>query len=216
VSKTVADNAGNSTTRTLSALIDRTNPVDVTFDGGPVGGTRYYTSTVPTAPTCRATDSLSGVKDCKVTGYSTAEGTHTLTATATDNAGNTATSTRSYTVKNLSRSGFYAPVDGNGVYNTIKGGNTVPLKFEVFDGTQELRSTTAVKGFSAIRVTCDTDAPMDAIELFATTGQTDLRFDTTGDQFIQNWKTPTGSGCYRATMTTVDGQSISALFKTLK
>lgn len=215
-SKTVADKAGNTTTRTVSALIDRTNPVDVAFAGGPVEGTRYYTRTVPVAPTCSASDALSGLKDCTVTGYSTAEGTHTLTATATDNAGNTATATRSYTVKNLTRSGFYAPVDGNGTYNTIKGGNTVPLKFEVFDGATELKTTAAIGAtFAATKVSC-TNGSEDAIEAFATAGQTEFRFDTTGDQFIQNWKTPTGSGCYRATMTTADGQSISALFKTLK
>ena len=45
---------------------------------------------VPAAPTCTGTDQLSGPAGCPVTGYSTAVGTHTLTATATDLAGNTA------------------------------------------------------------------------------------------------------------------------------
>ena len=216
VETTVADKAGNATTRRVSALIDRTSPTDIAFVGGPVEGTRYYTSTLPTAPTCSATDALSGVKECKVTGYSTTQGTHALTATATDNAGNTATATRTYVVKNLERKGFYAPVDGSGVYNTIKGGNTVPLKFEVFDGTTELKTTAAIgAAFTAAKVSCTTGGE-DAIEVFTTTGQTELRYDTTADQFVQNWKTPTGSGCYKATVTTVDGQVLSALFKTLK
>jgi hypothetical protein len=221
VSKTVTDVAGNTTTRTLSALIDLTNPGNVSFVSGPAEGTRYYSggtaNPLPPAPTCSASDGLSGLKSCVVTGYSTAEGTHTMTATATDNAGNTASATRTYTVKNLSRTGFYAPVDmGSTVWNTIKGGNTVPLKFEVFDGTQEIRSTSTIQAnFTVNKVSC-TGGAEDAIETFATTGQTEFRYDTTGDQFIQNWKTPTGSGCYRVTMTTIDGQSISAQFITKK
>ena len=35
-------------------------------------------------------------------------------------------------------SGYYQPVDMNGVWNTVKGGSTVPLKFELFAGTTEL------------------------------------------------------------------------------
>ncbi len=215
VTRTVKDNAGNERTATVSALIDTAAPTSVSFVNGPAADTRYYTNTVPAAPTCTATDSLSSFDSCTVTGYSTAEGTHTLTATAKDTAGNQATATRSYTVKNLTRTGFYAPVNMDGVYNTIKGGNTVPLKFEVFDGTQELRDKAVVQGFTAAKISCTTGIE-DAVEVFTSTGQTELRYDTTADQFIQNWKTPTGSGCYKATMTTVDGQSISALFKTLK
>ena len=58
-----------------------------------------------------------------------------MTATATDNAGRTATATRSYTVNAWTTKGFYQPVDMDGVYNTVKGGSTVPLKFELFAGT---------------------------------------------------------------------------------
>lgn len=213
-----ADASGNESLASadLVVTVDTTAPTSVTFVNGPEADTRYYTSTVPAAPTCTATDDLSGLASCTVTGHSTVEGTHTLTATATDNAGNTTTATRTYTIKNLTRSGFYSPVDMNGVYNTIKGGNTVPLKFEVFDGSTELKTTAAVAAtFTAAKVSC-TSGSEDAIEVFTTTGQTELRFDTTSDQFIQNWKTPTGSGCYKAALTTADGQTISALFKTLK
>ena len=39
---------------------------------------------------------------------------------------------------------------------------------------------------------------------------------TTGGQFIYNWKTPTGAGCYTVTMTAADGSTITAYFKSLK
>jgi hypothetical protein len=154
---------------------------------------------------------------CIVTGYGTTEGTHTLVATATDRPetrhGDPVVHGEEPEPLRASSLRWTWAVS----VNTIKGGNTVPLKFEVFDGTTELKTTAAVGAtFTVAKVTCDTGAPTDAIEVFATTGQTEFRFDTTGDQFIQNWKTPTGSGCYKATMTTVDGQSLTALFKTLK
>ena len=41
--------------------------------------------------------------------------------------------------------GFYQPVDMNGVDNTVKGGSTVPLKFELFSGSTELTDTSAIK-----------------------------------------------------------------------
>ncbi|WP_336921290.1 OmpL47-type beta-barrel domain-containing protein [Aquipuribacter sp. SD81] len=217
VQRTVADEAGNTSTRSVSALIDLTGPTGVSFVGGPAAGARYLTSTVPAAPTCEAVDALSSVSSCVVTGWSTVAGEHTLTATAKDAAGNVTTATRTYTVRNWTTAGFFAPVDmGSGVWNTIKGGNTVPLKFRVFDDGQQLTSTSAVKGFSALKVSC-TGGTEDAIEVFSTTGATELRYDTTGQQFVQNWKTPTGSGCYKVTLSLADGSTtVVASFMTKK
>jgi hypothetical protein len=213
VSKTVADKPGDTTTLTVSVLIDRTGPTGVSLVGGPAEGIRCHSNIVPAMPSCTATDTLSGFESCTVTGYSTALGRqHTLTGTATDMAGNTATETRSYSVV-MRVSGFFAPVDTNGAHNTVKGGKGVPLQFEVSDGTQELRSTALVQSFHTAKISCTTGSE-DANEVFATASQNELRY-----KFIQvhpELKDPTGSSCYRATMTTVDGQTINALFKTLK
>jgi hypothetical protein len=47
------------------------------------------------------------------------------------------------------------------------------------------------------------------------TGATALRYDTTGHQFIQNWKTPTTKNkCYLVRVTTTTGTYIDAYFKT--
>ena len=144
---------------------------------------------------------------------STAVGSHTLTATAHDKAGNQTVVTRSYTVLAWTLKGFYQPVDMNGVVNTVKNGSTVPLKFEIFAGATELTSTTAVKSLTAPRIACDAGADVDAIEIVAT-GGTSLRYDTTGGQFIYNWQTPKKPGtCYTVTMTTQDGSTLVALFK---
>jgi hypothetical protein len=150
--------------------------------------------------------------DCVVTGGGNAIGTHTYTATATDNAGNTSTGTMTYEVLAWTLKGFYSPVDMSGVWNTVKGGSTVPLKFEVF-AAQELTSTSAIKSFMQKTVSCPgSSAAVDEIEV-TSTGGTSLRYDTTGGQFIQNWQTPKKPGtCYTVTMTTQDDSKISANF----
>jgi len=209
-----SDNAGNQSAAVNSTTIDydATDPTDIEFVGGPAAGSEHYFGSVPAAPTCSASDDTSGVASCVVTGYSSAVGTHTLTATATDNAGNSDVATRSYTVLAWTISGYYQPVD-MGLWNTVKGGSTVPLKFKVFAGPTELTSTSIVKSFTIKSVTCPgASAPTDAIE-FVTTGGTNLRYDTTGGQFIQNWQTPKKPGtCHSVTMETNDGSKISANF----
>jgi hypothetical protein len=115
--------------------------------------------------------------------------------------------------------GFYQPVDmstGGLVYNTVKGGSTVPLKFNIYQATQantnERTDVAAVKSFSATPYVC-TSSATDEIEI-VTTGGTTLRYDTTGQQFVQNWLTPKSPGtCYQVIMTALDGSKLTAFFK---
>ena len=114
--------------------------------------------------------------------------------------------------------GFYQPVDmnvGGMVFNSVKGGSTVPMKFNVYQSTQantnERTDVGAIKSFSAVPYVC-TGAPTDDIEIVST-GGTVLRYDATGHQFIQNWATPkTPGSCFKVTMTTLDGASLTAYF----
>jgi hypothetical protein len=138
-----------------------------------------------------------------------------VTATVTDRAGHTSTATLTYRVAAWTGKGFFSPVDMNGVWNKVKGGSTVPLKFELFAGATELTSTASIKSFGYRSVQCDNTAASDEIEML-TSGSTSLRYDATGGQFIQNWKVPAGVGCYRATMTAEDGTAIEALFRVTK
>jgi hypothetical protein len=109
--------------------------------------------------------------------------------------------------------GFYQPVDVGSVVNIVKAGSTVPLKFEVF-AASELTDTGVVSSINAREVSCSTNAPSDEIEVTAT-GGTSLRYDPTAGQFVYNWQTPKVAGkCYQVTMTTQDGSSLNALFKT--
>ena len=119
------------------------------------------------------------------------------------------------TVQAWTLKGFYQPVDMNGIWNTVKNGSTVPLKFEVFAGGTELTDVSKIKSVNSLQVQCNNNTMENAIEeVVTTTGGTMLRYDTTGGQFIDNWKTPNRSGnCYRVIMTTLDGSSLTALFK---
>lgn len=211
-----ASSAGGSAgPQSVSIKRDATAPVNVAFDAGVAAdGGRYFPNNVPVGAGCTADDATSGLAGCVVTGRSTAVGTHTLTATATDHAGNSSTATRSYSVRLLTLSGFFQPVDMGGVLNTVKNGSTVPLKFTVKDEGVAQTSTSIVKSFAVREVGCSTlGSSTDDIEL-TTTGATSLRYDATGAQFIQNWQTPKKVGaCYTVVMTTIDDATIAAYFK---
>ncbi len=209
------DAAGNATNGSFTVKVqDTLVPTNIQFGSNINDGDSFYFGNVPASPTCTATDSGSGLQSCVVSVYSTAVGTHTLTATATDKAGNTATRQITYTVKAWTFKGFYQPVDMGGVYNIVKGGSTVPIKFELFKGTTELTDTAYInQPLQATKISCTTGVGTDDIELTAT-GGTSLRYDTTGGQYIYNWKTPTGANtCYKVTITANDGSSQTAFFK---
>ncbi|MEI5585222.1 MULTISPECIES: PxKF domain-containing protein [unclassified Agromyces] len=206
---TATDRAGNAGSSTASGIdVDLTAP---TVGFAPGFGTSYHFGAVPTAPTCQASDELSGLEKCQVSGYGSDVGTHTLVATATDNAGNVRTASFTYQVLAWNLKGFTSPVDMNGTWNTVKGGSTVPFKFEIFRGATELTATTAIESFTAVTVACPNSlGTVDEIELVAT-GGTSLRYDATAGQFIQNLATPKKPGaCVKVTMTALDHSVLTA------
>jgi hypothetical protein len=121
--------------------------------------------------------------------------------------------TGTLTISAWKLNGFFAPVDYDTattkVWNTVKGGATVPLKFEIFKGTTESSNTADVDKFIATPITCPNGTlTTDEIEILST-GGTQLRYDTTAGQFIQNWQTPKKPGaCYDVTMQTDDGTKL--------
>lgn len=93
-----ATSAGGTTSVPVSVRIDGSPPSAPAFTG--IGAKTYVPSTLPRSRTvaCKAADPTSGVVSCSVAGYHSAFGTHLLSATATNGAGLTATSTLRYTV----------------------------------------------------------------------------------------------------------------------
>jgi hypothetical protein len=141
-------------------------------------------------------------------------GTTTVNCSATDDSGNTATGSFTVTV-NFGWNGFFAPVDNNGVLNAIKGGQSVPLKWNIPNGSGGwISSLEVVSSIRQATFTCTAGAPTDDVEA-PTSGQTSLRYDTTANQYIYNWQSPkTSNTCYKVTVNLTDGSSRSALFKT--
>jgi len=116
--------------------------------------------------------------------------------------------------------GFYQPVtmsSGVMVYNTVKGGSTVPLKFNVYAGVggAEQTNTSAVQSFVLQTISCTPGLEDPIDDTFTTTGVTTLRYDATAGQFINNWQSPKVAGkCYAVTMTAQDNSTLVAYFKT--
>ena len=207
-----ATSGGGTSGATVTIKRDATPP-SVALAGGPADGASYSYGSVPPAATCNATDATSGLASCTVSGYGTTLGSHTIVATAIDEAGNTATASATYSVVSAQQiSGFFAPVHDNEL-NVAKGGSTVPLKFTVFDGTTPITDAADVTP-SVSHVACPGASMVAVTVAAATAGSTTLRYDSSGAQFIYNWKIPSNPGaCYQVTMTTSDGVSLSALFQ---
>jgi hypothetical protein len=152
------------------------------------------------------------------------------------------TTTASIAAWNAAGKGFYAPVGADAthsvftpapgsaptnlpagmVWNTVKGGQTVPLKFNIFAGAVEMTAANAfpnadvTKAFQTAKLTTCTDASAtDSVDYTTTTGQTTLRYDTTGMQWITNWATPkvNQTTCYRTWVTFADGSTLEAFFQ---
>jgi ABC-type transport system substrate-binding protein len=140
-------------------------------------------------------------------------GAHIVGLRVTDDGGLSDTNTTTITILPWTLKGFYHPVDMNGIYNLVKGGSTVPLKFEIFAGATELTDPVQVRSLTYAETSCSANAITDEIEL-TVTGGTSLRYDTASGQFIYNWKTPKTPGkCYRVTVITLDGSTLVAYFK---
>lgn len=208
------DDAGNMAEDSFTVTVVDTKPPAIEWVVPAAEGTQYYFGAVP-AFSCTADDIVDGEVACVVDAYPTTVGVHLATAEAGDSRGNAGTSTRSYEVLAWTLHGFSQPVEmGDDVINTVKGGSTVPLKFEVFAGSTELTTTSAVTGFAVTPISCPGSDVLSDPVLTTVTGGTILRYDATAGQFIQNWQTPKKSGqCYQATITTQDGSELSADFK---
>ncbi len=180
----------------LVGEISVTNGVANTLSGGP---TVYTFDIVPTAPGPVSVSIPTGVAQDAATNT------------------NTASSPLARTFTPLNLVGFRQPVDMGTILNTVKGGSTVPLKFEIFQGNTEMTDTTLVTSVKpTLPFTCTTGTPEDAVEEIVTTGGTALRYSGSPDGFfIDNWKTPSTSPnkCMDVKVTVVGGATLTGHFK---
>lgn len=197
--------------------IDKTAPaVTVTVTPNPVvlGGAVEVSA--------NATDALSGVVGGTSCGTvsSAAIGSHTVTCTAVDAAGNSGSGTATYGVV-YAWSGFFQPIDNSPagsaiVFNKAKAGQSIPAKFSL-GGNQGLDIIAA--GYPKVTSVACTATAEDLIETYAAaTANNGLVYDAAANQYNYVWKTQStwANSCRKFDLMLVDGTHHVAYFKFTK
>ncbi|HEU4597219.1 MAG TPA: HYR domain-containing protein [Pyrinomonadaceae bacterium] len=217
ITYTATDDSGNAAapvTRTVN-VVDTTPPVmdcpdNITINL-PLNSTA--TSMAVTYPAATANDSCGGalpVTYSHASGSVFNVGTTTVTATATDAHGNTASCTFTVTVL-YNFTGFFSPVSNPPTFNNANAGRALPLKFSL-SGNKGLGIMAA--GYPASQqIACNTSAPISELEGTETSGGSTLTYSP--DQYHYNWKTESGwAGTCRVLVVKLnDGSEHTALFK---
>ncbi len=135
-----------------------------------------------------ASDATSGVATSSCGTVNTASvGIKTVSCTATDNAGNTRTTTAVYTVA-FTFAGFFAPIDNPPVLNVAKAGQSIPLKWRLIDSGGKPVTNLASVTVTVASLACSLRTSADQLEEYAA-GASGLQ--NLGNGYYQfNWKTP--------------------------
>lgn len=143
-------------------------------------------------------------------------GSQQVCVRGTDVAGNASQGACVTLVTKYAFNGFLRPVDNPEVENVAKGGQTIPIKWQLSDANGFVSDLSIIDLRVNAPVACSalgaTDGT-DPIENYAT-GGTALRYDFTANQYVFNWKTQKWAGqCGKVTLKLPDGTSYDALFK---
>jgi hypothetical protein len=187
VDATCADLAGNTAAKTQSGIkIDKTAPALAPS----LPSTEILQNAVVSASP-NASDALSGIASATCDAVVTSQaGGFLVNCTATDNAGNTATKSVSYTVKAVfSFSGFRSPIAALPTLNSTKAGSSVPVKFSLA-GNKGL-DIFAAGSPSSKSLTCSASATVKTITETAAGGGSggSLTYDPLTDVYTYAWKT---------------------------
>lgn len=224
VTGNVTDNAGNSNSVAVSNIdIDKTAPT-VAVTGFGDGNVFIVGGTLPTVG-CSSSDGLSGIA---ATGgpsltagglNSNGVGSVTFTCTASDNAGNPATASKSYSVVYGGVTGILQPINPDNT-SVFKRGQAVPVKFKLA-GDETFGFVTTGWVIQRQSVSCGVFDGEDAVleSVPSNTPTAYFRYDASADQYIYNADMHTlGVGtCWNFKVTLDSGQIMySAVFKLAK
>jgi hypothetical protein len=145
----------------------------------------------------------------------TAPATLTVKVKVTDAFGNfTVDEATVYVLYNFN--GFFQPVDNLPVFNSVKAGQAIPVKFSL-NGNHGL-SIFAAGYPKSETIACSSTNPVDGVEETVTAGSSSLSYDPLTDTYIYVWKTDKawGNTCRQLVVKLNDGTFHRANFKFTK
>ena len=206
---TAADGSGNSVSAVFSLTLVDDTPPTITCNSA-----TFALNQSPANVTAVATDNSGPASQSLTAPADTSSpGTRSVTFSATDDVGNTATHSCPYSVSGYTFGGFLAPVNNPSTVNTGKAGRTYAVKWQLRDGNGNfVTALSAVSSITYRPTSCGSfsNDPTDALET-STTGGTSLRYDSGANQYVYNWATP-ARGCYTLFLTLQGGQVYPAYF----
>jgi predicted extracellular nuclease len=145
----------------------------------------------------------------------TAPATLTVKVRATDAFGNSAVDEATVNVI-YNFTGFFSPIDNLPVFNVVKAGQSIPVKFSL-SGDQGL-SIFAAGSPSSQALVCQTGTATDIIEETVTAGSSGLSYDPATDTYTYVWKTNKSwaNSCRQLTVALNDGTTHQANFNFTK
>jgi len=205
----IDDNGTEEPVESVTFKIDQTPPV---LAPSISPGTTLLLNQTAVAK-ANATDQTSGVatSGCGPVITSTV-GQHTLTCTATDNAGNTATATLNYTVGY--GFSFVLPMDAPPKVNAGLAAFVYPLVWRLTDANGKYVSTlSAITSIAYKATSCSafTTNPAGATATSAI-GPNHPTYDPKANAYLYAWATPRPKGCYTLFLTLNSGQVEPAYF----
>lgn len=208
VTRDVVDGAGNKSTVSFSALIDRTKPVNAVT--GVEDGGAYTLGSVPEVG-CSTTDALSGEASQAAVGTNRSVGSVTTTCSGgTDNAGNAADDKSvTYTVTYASVSQILQPINLTAPRSAFKIGSTVPVKFKLEGASAGFSGATATFSRTFAGATTTT-TELEAAPVTSPTAGTMFRYED--GIYVYNWSTKgLSAGDHTLTVTLDDGTKRTAV-----
>ena len=208
-----ATSAGGTNTQAVRIKRDATAPtLAPTVSPNPI----FLNATASAAP--NANDATSGIASSSCATLNTATvGNKIVSCTATDRAGNVATTNASYAVM-YQFVGFTAPVDGNSVLNVAKVAKIVPVRWRLLNaaGAPITNLSSATVTVTVADLACPSGGTVDDLEEI---GKGAAGLQNLGNGYYQfNWEAPKtyAGSCKTMRLDLGEGSTRNALFRFTK
>ncbi len=203
------DKAGNRASRTLGGInIDKTAPTLA-----PVVSPNPLLLNSTGTVTSNAADALSGIAGASCGPLNTTSvGSKTVTCTASDKAGNSASASASYQVR-YNFTGFFAPVSNPPALNVV--GTSAPLQLKFSLGGNRGLDILAANSPASQPINCTTLAPSGGYQATSPIGRSGLQYNSGTKRYTYTWTANTAwrGTCRQFSLTLKDGATYSANFK---